>query len=93
MDDAHGTTPIRQIREMQGRTQRAVAEEAGVDQTQLSRAERGLGALSIDSLYRIAVVLGMRNVTTALEPYLWDKTLLDHSTWRRPNRDEEASRA
>lgn len=76
-----GPTPIKQARELQGRPQHDVARAARVDQAQLSRAERGMGALSIDSLYRIVVVLGMRREQTALEPYLWDKSLLDHSSW------------
>ena len=61
--------PLRTIRESQGLTLRQVAEPAGLDIGHLSRIERGKAGLTIDALYRLAMVLQLRELRRMLEPY------------------------
>jgi transcriptional regulator with XRE-family HTH domain len=61
--------PLRAIREGQGLTLRYVADSAGLDVGHLSRIERGQAGLSIESLARLAKVLGMRDLSRRLEPF------------------------
>lgn len=64
------TPPLRAVREARGMSLRQVAQAANVDPTQLSRAERGLSSLSIDSLYRVCRVLGLTEMARLLRPYV-----------------------
>lgn len=52
---------------------RPTARKAGIDPAHLSRVERGERQLSVDALYRLAVVLGLRELAQLLQPYLHDK--------------------
>ncbi len=60
MDDAKVGAAFRAVRIRMGRTQEAVAAAARVPQSAVSRLERGLlSGLSIDTIRRVAGVLGM----------------------------------
>jgi transcriptional regulator with XRE-family HTH domain len=51
---------LREVRQLQGRTLREVAREAGVDHAYLSRVERGLQRPTVDLLLRVGRVLGLK---------------------------------
>jgi transcriptional regulator with XRE-family HTH domain len=61
--------PLRDVRLSQGRSLRDVADAAGVDYAHLSKVERGQHALSVDTLYRLARALGLRELAKLLAPY------------------------
>ena len=63
-------TALRTLREAHGLVLRDVAERADVDQGHLSRVERGLSGLSVDSLARVAGVLGLDELERLLRPHL-----------------------
>lgn len=50
---------IRELRKGRRLTQRGLAERAGLSETFISYVERGQKSISIDSLYRISVALGV----------------------------------
>lgn len=54
------------MRRARGLGLRECAERAGIDPAHLSRAERGEAALTVDSLARIARVLGLRELEELL---------------------------
>ena len=60
---------LRTVREAQGLTLRQTAELARVDVGHLSRVERGEAGLSIETLARLATVLGLGELARLLEPY------------------------
>lgn len=64
------TPPLRAVRIAQGRGLRDTAREARIDKAHLSRVERGERGLSVESLYRLAVVLDLRDLARLLKPYL-----------------------
>ena len=55
-------SPLRVLRQSRGLTLRECAQEAGIDPGHLSRAERGMAALSVAKLARLARVLGLREL-------------------------------
>jgi Helix-turn-helix len=61
---------LRAVRQAQGRSLRDVASQAGIDIAHLSRVERGEKSLSVAGLYRLARVLGLRELAKQLEPYV-----------------------
>lgn len=61
--------PLRSVREAQGLTLRQAARDANLTAAHLSRVERGESMLSIDALYRIATVLGLRQLSDLLDQY------------------------
>jgi transcriptional regulator with XRE-family HTH domain len=61
--------PLRTVRLAQGLTLRETARRADVHVAHLSRVERGEATLSLDALYRVARVLGIRPVVEILEQY------------------------
>ncbi|MEP7081898.1 MAG: helix-turn-helix transcriptional regulator [Chloroflexota bacterium] len=61
--------PLRAVREAQGLTLRQAARLADVDPSQLSKAERGIGSLSVSQLARLAHVLGLRHLARQLDRY------------------------
>ena len=61
---------LKAVREARGLGLRDVAERADIDQGQLSRVERGLSGLSVDSLARVAGVLGLDELERLLRPHL-----------------------
>lgn len=63
---------LRATREAQGRSLRAVAREAKIDASNLSRIERGIQRPSLDALVRIGQALGLRNVVDAIELFVDD---------------------
>ena len=65
--------PLRAVREAHGLGLRAVATQAGIDPAHLSRVERGQGSLSVESLHRLANVLGLRELERLIGPYARDK--------------------
>ncbi len=49
---------------------RETATAAGIDPGHLSRVERGETGLSLESLHRLAVVLGLDEIEVILRPFL-----------------------
>ncbi|MEU3292987.1 helix-turn-helix transcriptional regulator [Streptomyces longwoodensis] len=68
--DLRHLPPLRAVRIARGWTLRQVATRSGINPGHLSKVERGEKQLSIESLYRLATVLGMRELTTLLKPYV-----------------------
>jgi transcriptional regulator with XRE-family HTH domain len=64
--------PVRALREANGLSLRETARRAGMDPAHLLRVERGEAGLSIDSLQRLASVLGPERLAQMLEPYAGD---------------------
>jgi transcriptional regulator with XRE-family HTH domain len=62
--------PLRAVREARGMSIREVARRADLDPTFLSRVERGEERLSVRSLARVARVLGLRELTKLLGPWV-----------------------
>lgn len=62
--------PLRPVRIAQGLSLREAAERAHIDPAHLSRVERGKKHLSVDALYRLAVVLELRELQRLLTPYV-----------------------
>ncbi len=60
---------LRAVRQAQNRSLRTTARAAGIDPAQLSRFERGSSGLSIDSLARLAGVLGLRELEQQVAPF------------------------
>jgi transcriptional regulator with XRE-family HTH domain len=69
----HGPSHLRAVREAQGLGLRETARRAGLDPSHLSRVERGTGRLSLESLERLARVLGLRDLARLLHPHLGDR--------------------
>ncbi|NEC90446.1 helix-turn-helix domain-containing protein [Streptomyces sp. SID12501] len=65
--------PIRAVRAARGLTLRTVAQRSGIDPGHLSKVERGEKQLSIESLYRLAVVLDLRELSQLLKPYISER--------------------
>ena len=65
----NGTT-LKAVREARGLGLRDVAERASVDKGQLSKVERGQSGLSVESLARVAGVLGLDELERLLKPHL-----------------------
>ncbi|MFF4166908.1 helix-turn-helix domain-containing protein [Streptomyces sp. NPDC001741] len=63
-------SPLRTIRTAKGMTLRTTAQRSGIDPGYLSKVERGQKQLSIESLYRLAVVLELGELAALLKPYL-----------------------
>lgn len=61
--------PLRAIRSARGLPLRTVASRAQIDPGHLSKVERGQSHLSVQSLYRLAVVLELRELADSLRPY------------------------
>lgn len=61
--------PLRALREANGLGLRETARRAGLDPAHLMRVERGEAGLSIESLARLARVLGPEQLAKLLEPY------------------------
>jgi transcriptional regulator with XRE-family HTH domain len=59
-------SPLRVLRRSRGLSLRECAREAGIDPGHLSRAERGMAVLSVDTLARLARVLGLRELERLL---------------------------
>jgi transcriptional regulator with XRE-family HTH domain len=62
--------PLRTLREANGLGLRETARRAGIDPSQLLRAERGLGGISLGVLYRLTLVLGPESFARQLAPYV-----------------------
>ncbi len=74
--------PLRIVRQAQGLSLRKAADRAGLDPGHLSRVERGQGGLSLDSLARLASVLGLRDLERLLSPYRANSPLRGRRTAR-----------
>lgn len=61
---------LRDARHALGQPASVVAVAAGIDPGTLSRIERGVVRPSLDVLYRLACVLDLDDLTTALGPYV-----------------------
>ncbi len=61
---------LRAVRLAKGLTLRDVAERADVDPGHLSKVERGDKLLGLDSMYRVAVALGLTEFAQMLALYL-----------------------
>lgn len=51
---------IRQVRELRGLTQAQLAERSGLNRASIARIENGSAALSLDTLFKLSVSLGVR---------------------------------
>jgi len=67
---AKQSPPLRGVRIARGLTLAEVAETANVHVSTLSEAERGLVALSVAQLYRVAKALGLDEVSSPLRPFV-----------------------
>jgi transcriptional regulator with XRE-family HTH domain len=65
--------PLREVREAQGLSVRETARRAGLDPTHLSKVERGQAKLSIESLARLAAVLGLSTLAGLLDQYVVER--------------------
>ncbi|MFG1826745.1 helix-turn-helix domain-containing protein [Microbispora bryophytorum] len=63
-------SPLREARLRKGLSLRDAAALARLDCGHLSRAERGQAQLSVEALYRLAVVLDLRRLRYTLAPFL-----------------------
>jgi transcriptional regulator with XRE-family HTH domain len=61
--------PLRAVRIAQGLSLREAARRAEVNPAHLSRVERGERQLSVESLGRLARVLGLLELARLLDPY------------------------
>jgi transcriptional regulator with XRE-family HTH domain len=68
-----GQSRLRAVREAQGLGLRETARRAGIDPAHLSRVESGRGGLSIESLERLARVLGLDELAKLLRPHVEDR--------------------
>lgn len=62
-------SPLRAARIANGYGLRETARLVEIDPSQLVRIEKGQGNLTINSLYRLAVVLGLRDLAKHLRPF------------------------
>lgn len=65
--------PIRAVRAARGLSLRTVAQRSGIDPGHLSKVERGEKHLSIEALYRLSVVLELRELSQLLRPYISER--------------------
>ena len=65
-----GGARLRAVRQAQGRSLRDVGTPAEIDPAHLSRVERDEKSLSVDALYRLAKVLGLRELAKQLAPFV-----------------------
>ncbi|WP_157876718.1 helix-turn-helix domain-containing protein [Streptomyces graminilatus] len=61
---------LRAAREAKGMSLRAAAHQSGIDPGHLSKVERGEKQLSIEALYRLAVVVDLDELASHLKPLL-----------------------
>lgn len=61
---------LRTAREAKGMSLRAAARKSGIDPGHLSKVERGEKQLSIEALYRLAVVVDLDELAAQLKPLL-----------------------
>jgi transcriptional regulator with XRE-family HTH domain len=61
---------LRAAREAKGMSLRAAAESSGIDPGHLSKVERGEKQLSIEALYRLALVVDLDELAGHLRPLL-----------------------
>ena len=66
-------SPLRAVRIARGLRLREVAAQARIDPGHLSKVERGEKQLSLEALYRLAVVLELRELSRLLGPYMRDQ--------------------
>lgn len=62
-------SPLRGAREARGLGVRETARAAGMDASHLSKLERGEASASIETLSRLARVLGLKELEKLLRPY------------------------
>lgn len=65
-----GGSPLRRAREALELSLRTTATRASIDPGHLSKVERGEKSLSVEALYRLAVVLELNELADQLRPYL-----------------------
>ncbi|MFJ2949147.1 helix-turn-helix domain-containing protein [Streptomyces sp. NPDC087226] len=64
------SSPLRAVRTAKGMGLRTVAAQAHIDPGHLSKVERGEKQLSVEALYRLALVLELRELAGLLRPYI-----------------------
>ena len=67
--DTKKVSRLRVLREARGLSLRGAARLAQIDVGQLSKLERGIGGVSLDTALRLARVLGLADVEKALRPF------------------------
>lgn len=87
-------SPLRAVRTARGLGLRTVAARAGIDPGHLSKVERGEKQLSIEALYRLAVVLDLRELAGFLKPYIPRRDTAGAPTYQAgaPAGNDEAAR-
>ncbi|TKA13208.1 helix-turn-helix domain-containing protein [Actinacidiphila oryziradicis] len=63
---------LRTLRRARGWTLSQAAAKAGMDESHLSKVERGLAGLSVDTLSRLAGVYDLTELQAQLAPYARD---------------------
>jgi len=69
------TPSLRDAREAKGLTLRAAAHMSGIDPGHLSKVERGEKQLSLEALYRLALVVDLDELASHLKPLLPHKSV------------------
>ena len=64
------SSSLRSAREAKGLSLRVTAQMSEIDPGHLSKVERGEKQLSIEALYRLAVVVGLDELAAQLKPLL-----------------------
>lgn len=85
------TTPLRAVRLAQGLGLRETARQAGIDPSHLSRIERGTAQPTVDTLARLARVLGLRELARLLHPYAEEVKPHDQRPTRGHGRQSRAA--
>ena len=67
---ALNTPSLRAAREAKGMSLRAAARDSGIDPGHLSKVERGEKQLSVEALYRLALVVDLDELAEHLKPLL-----------------------
>lgn len=74
LEQRGGAPGWRALRRSKGLTLVQVATKADLDPGHLSRIERGQSKLSVESFHRLAKALGLRELTSMMEPFVEERS-------------------
>jgi transcriptional regulator with XRE-family HTH domain len=77
MDTKSSHGRLRATREAQGKSLRQLARESEIDPANLSRIERGIQRPSVETLRRIGLALGLKNLVGTLDLFVEDGSVRD----------------
>lgn len=86
----HVAANVRRLRTAAGLSQAALAEAAGVSRRMLVNIEKGDVNVSLNTLDRLAAVLGVAFYTLVAPPETADATRIDQVVWVGSNADSQA---